>query len=100
MHLIKTDNLDSLSDVNKWRFTDIDVVFCCLGTRVKEGEEVFVKVDKTYPLLIADIAKNSSKVSSLHRYQALFIGFVDGKQSEFLVPLSKDQRRGGKGHEK
>lgn len=31
-------------------------MFVCFGSQVKHGEETFVKVDKTYPLLCADIA--------------------------------------------
>lgn len=34
-------------------------MFVCFGSEVKQGEEIFVKVDKTYPLLCADIALNN-----------------------------------------
>jgi len=33
-------------------------MFVCFGSQVKHGEETFVKIDKTYPLLCADIAVN------------------------------------------
>lgn len=33
-------------------------MFCTLGTRTKMGEEVFRKVDYTYPLWGADLALN------------------------------------------
>lgn len=35
-------------------------MFVCFGSQVKHGEETFVKIDKTYPLLCADIAINNS----------------------------------------
>lgn len=38
----------------------MDSLFCCLGSQTKNGEETFVKVDKTYPLKAADIALNNS----------------------------------------
>lgn len=34
----------------------MDAFLCCLGTRVKVGEETFVKVDYTYPLEFAKLA--------------------------------------------
>lgn len=39
----------------------VNSVFCCLGTQVKVGEEMFRKIDQIYPLLAADIALNNSK---------------------------------------
>lgn len=34
-------------------------MFVCFGSQVKHGEETFIKIDKTYPLLCADIAINN-----------------------------------------
>lgn len=39
-------------------------MFVCFGSQVRHGEETFVKVDKTYPLMCADIANNNK----IHHY--------------------------------
>ena len=41
-------------------YKDVNALFCCLGSQVKHGEETFRKIDKTYPLLAADIALSNS----------------------------------------
>ncbi len=41
----------------------VDAFLCCLGTRVKVGEEMFVKVDYTYPL---EFAKLSTQLGAKH----------------------------------
>jgi len=45
------------------KYAGYDAVFVCFGSQVKHGEDVFIKVDKTYPLLAADIALKNSKPS-------------------------------------
>lgn len=49
-------DMDRLFKTEEWVFNGYDAIFVCFGSQVKHGEETFVKVDKTYPLLCADIA--------------------------------------------
>ena len=56
--IIQNDNLDDLEDASKWDFAGKDSFFCCLGTRTKVGKELFIKVDKTYPLWFAKLASH------------------------------------------
>lgn len=37
-----------------------DAMFVCFGSQVKHGEETFTKIDKTYPLMAAEIAIRNS----------------------------------------
>lgn len=52
-------NFDSLTDYNS--LINGDVVFCCMGTTIKAAgsKEAFIKVDYTYPLAFAKIAKQN-----------------------------------------
>jgi uncharacterized protein YbjT (DUF2867 family) len=52
--------MDKLFSVGEWKLEGYDAMFVCFGSQVKYGEETFVKVDKTYPLLCADIAVNNN----------------------------------------
>ena len=49
-------DMDRLFKTEEWALSGFDAMFVCFGSQVKHGEETFVKVDKTYPLLCADIA--------------------------------------------
>ena len=49
------ENFDSFESVRS-QLEGVDAFLCCLGTRVKVGEETFVKVDYTYPLEFARLA--------------------------------------------
>ena len=44
-------------------YAGYDAVFVCFGSLMKYGEDLFIKIDKTYPLLVADIALKNSKSS-------------------------------------
>lgn len=50
----------------------VDHVFCCLGTTIKKAKskEAFIQVDKTYPLEIAKLAKESG-VQQFHVITAM-----------------------------
>ena len=54
--------MDKLFKTEEWKLEGYDAMFVCYGSQVKHGEEMFRKVDKTYPLLCADIAINNSIV--------------------------------------
>ena len=41
-------------------YRHINAVFCTLGCEVKHGEDLFIKIDKTFPLMAADIAVKNS----------------------------------------
>jgi len=52
--------LDNYFKLENTKYFNYNSLFCCFGSQTKHGEETFIKVDKTYPLLAADIAiKNS-----------------------------------------
>jgi oxidoreductase len=48
----KFDDLTGLEELKGY-----DSFLCCLGSRVKNGAEIFIKVDKTYPENFAKLAK-------------------------------------------
>ena len=50
------ENFDSFASV-KDQLQGVDAFLCTLGTRVKVGEEQFRRVDYTYPLEFAKLAK-------------------------------------------
>ena len=50
------ENFDTFTGVVKI-LEGSNAFLCCLGTRVKVGEELFTKVDLTYPTNFAKLAK-------------------------------------------
>lgn len=48
--------MDKLFKTEEWNLKGFDSIFVAFGIQTKHGEEMFRKVDKTYPLLCADIA--------------------------------------------
>ena len=57
----KHNDLDDYFKQENTKYKGVDSLFCCFGSQVKHGDETFIKIDKTYPLLAADIAlKNSN----------------------------------------
>ena len=68
-------------------------MFCCFGSQTKHGEEVFVRVDKTYPLLAADIAiKNSTHFFYADIPHYLLVSSMGSDpNSWFLYPKTKGQ---------
>ncbi|KRX08985.1 hypothetical protein PPERSA_08188 [Pseudocohnilembus persalinus] len=58
LEVIQVENLDSLEKIEEWKkLENFSSLFCCLGSRTKYGEDVFVKTDYTYPLWGANICK-------------------------------------------
>jgi len=53
MTVCAMENFDSL---DKCDLQGVDAFLCCLGTRVKVGDELFRKIDYTYPLEFAKLA--------------------------------------------
>ena len=53
--------MDKLEQTENWKLSGYDAMFVCFGSKLDAKEEVFVKTDKTYPLLCADIAIENSK---------------------------------------
>ena len=56
----KVQELDDYFKQPNNNYQLISAVFCCLGCEIKHGEEMFVKIDKIFPLLAADIAVRNS----------------------------------------
>ncbi len=60
--IVEMENFDSF-DSCKERLRNVDAFLCCLGTRVKVGEENFIRVDYKYPL---EFAKLSLELNAKH----------------------------------
>ena len=48
--------MDRLLKPEEWNLSGFDAMFVCFGSQVKHGDQIFVKVDKQYPVCCADIA--------------------------------------------
>eukprot|EP01016_Furgasonia_blochmanni_P057021 TRINITY_DN9832_c0_g1_i2.p1 TRINITY_DN9832_c0_g1~~TRINITY_DN9832_c0_g1_i2.p1 ORF type:complete len:239 (-),score=45.47 TRINITY_DN9832_c0_g1_i2:118-834(-) len=59
LKIVQVDNLDTLENTDAWKFENYDSMFCCLGTKVKQGDEIFYKVDFKYPVWGGQIAINN-----------------------------------------
>ena len=58
-------NLDDYFKQENANYKDYDTIFSCLGCEMGKGKEMFLRVEKTYPLGVADIAlKNSNQYST------------------------------------
>ena len=57
--IIQKDNFDDL-DQQAEQLQGVNAFLCCLGTRQKEGKDVFKRVDYEYPLIFAQLAKQCS----------------------------------------
>ncbi|CAD8079480.1 unnamed protein product [Paramecium sonneborni] len=61
LRIIQVQNLDTLEQTDEWKkFANFNTFFCVLGSRVKEGDAQFTKVDLTYPIYGGNIAKANS----------------------------------------
>ena len=76
-----------------------DVVFCCLGTTIKQAgsQEAFKKVDYEYPLMVAEIAKQNGAsafllISALGAAKSsiIFYNRVKGEVEEAIGKLNFD----------
>lgn len=50
-----------------------DSLFCCLGSQIKHGTDTFIKVDKTYPLMAADMAFQLSTCSYTQKFLTIYL---------------------------
>ena len=64
--------MDKLFKTEEWKLEGYDAMFVCYGSQVKHGEEMFRKVDKTYPLLCADIAINNSIFFLMKKFLTIY----------------------------
>lgn len=90
LKIITSTNLDELADTKKWNFKGYNTVFCCLGTKVKEGKELFRKVDYTYPINGGQIAKEND----IPHYSLVSSAGAD-KKSMFLYVRTKGETEEG-----
>jgi len=58
LKIVLKEDLDCLDDLSQWDLKGYSSLFCCLGSRVKEGEEKFMKVEYTYPMYAAKLASH------------------------------------------
>ncbi|KAM3143761.1 hypothetical protein pb186bvf_004037, partial [Paramecium bursaria] len=86
LKVIQVENMDELQNTEKWKFQDINTFFCLLGSRTKEGEALFTKVDYHYPVYGAEIAKKNN----IPHYSLLTSVGAD-KSSMFLYIRVKGQ---------
>ena len=83
MKIIEIENMDTLSD-NESLFKGYDYYYCCLGSRVGKGKDIFVKVDHDYPIKFAQFAK----ADNAKRYSFVSSGGAN-KNSWFLYMKTK-----------
>lgn len=93
LRIVRVDNLDSLVETEKWNFPNTNSVFCCLGSQTKHGNDTFIKVDKTYPLWIANIALKNSKTHCNEeiKHYSLVSSVGSNPNSWFLYPRTKGE---------
>ena len=58
LRIIELENMDNLSERTE-DFEGYDYFFSCLGARGNAGKELYTKVDKTYPVEFAKIARDN-----------------------------------------
>jgi len=86
LNIILKDDLDSLEDPSQWNLSGYNTVFCCLGTQVKVGKELFIKVDYTYPIYGGKLAAHFK----IPHYSLVSTTGADSK-SWFLYTKTKGQ---------
>ena len=57
LNVVECEDMDKMADL-KSKFEGHDMFYCCLGTRVGNGKDLFIKVDYQYPLDFAKMAKD------------------------------------------
>jgi uncharacterized protein YbjT (DUF2867 family) len=82
-NIIDFNNLDASSDLIKG-----DVVFCCMGTTIKVAgsQDAFVKVDYTYVLNFAQLAKRNG----IEKFIAVSSLGADKNSSNFYLKVKGD----------
>ena len=87
VQVLELDNFDDLEtklENHQISLSDHSVFLCALGTRVKVGEELFVKVDYQYPLDFARFA-----VKSGAQYYGIISSIGANANSPFLYMRTK-----------
>jgi len=88
-----SENLDNYFKDEHTKYQNFSSLFCCFGSQTKYGKETFVKVDKTYPILAADIAlrnSNSRIILEIPHY-LLVSSMGSNPTSWFLYPKTKGE---------
>lgn len=87
------DDLDEYFRRPNDQYGHISAVFFCLGSEVGKGEDLFIKIDKTYALMAADIAAKNSTPLFMSRYPKLPVLIVKRRQSKFVSAVPTSQGR-------
>lgn len=69
------------------QYQHISAVFFCLGSEVGKGDDLFIKIDKTYALMAADIAAKNSIHFYIFRYSNLSIPLIERRRLKFMPAL-------------
>lgn len=90
----KFDDLDEYFRRPNDQYRHISAVFFCLGSEVGKGEDLFVKIDKTYALTAADIAAKNSIPFFDCRYPKLPISVIKRRESIIVPVVPPSEGRG------
>ena len=87
-----SENLDNYFK-DEHTYLNFSSLFCCFGSQTKHGKETFVKVDKTYPILAADIAlRNSILFIMIEIPHYLIVSSMGSNPTSwFLYPKTKGE---------
>jgi hypothetical protein len=85
--------MDDIFNSEKFNYKGFNSLFCCLGSQTKYGEEIFVKVDKKYPLSAADIALRNRKNIIIQTSLIIcwFLRWEPTKNHGFYIQKRKDK---------
>jgi hypothetical protein len=88
--IIKLDHYDNLISLkSEISDSNFDVFFCCLGTTQKTGKENFKKVDYTYCLRSAELAKESN----IPHFSVVSSAGTDATSSFFYLKTKGEMER-------
>ena len=85
LKIVECGDLDKMHE-HANEFEGHDVFYCCLGSQVGKGKDLFIKVDKTYPLNFADIAKQNNA-----KLYVLVSSYGSDSKSSFLYLRTKGE---------
>ena len=82
-HVVNFDAIENYRDLIKG-----DIIFCCLGTTIKKAgsKDAFIKVDYTFPLEFAKIAKQNG----VNKYLLISSIGADRNASNFYLKVKGD----------
>jgi oxidoreductase len=88
-----SEDLDNYFKNEHAQYQNFSSLFCCLGSQRKHGKETFVKVDKTYPILAANIALKNSNLAMIIEipHYLLVSSMGSDSKSWFLYPKTKGE---------